>query len=165
MSCPTECKFSVHIDVRNTLKCAQLISDVFYAHDYLLYAASAKSLFFCLSVFQMYVPSFCLSVCQGGVSPPCSFVCLSVKVCPLLIILSVCLSRVDLFLITLTICPSKVGPVLVFFSICLSGVSYRYLPCFFPYAKDRSPPCPFVYLSAKSMSLRYLFCRPSVSEG
>ena len=91
-------------------------------------------------------------------------ICLS-KVCPLLIILSICLSRVDLFLITLTICPSRVGPVLVFFSICLSGVSYRYLPCFFPYAKDRSPPCPFVYLSAKSMSLRYLFCRPSVSEG
>lgn len=131
MSCPTECKFSVHINVRNTLKCAQINIWCF---------------------LPTWLPSLCfickipvlLSICLSKVGPLLLFICLSVvdpllvllsiclsKVCPLLIILSICLSREDLFLITLNICPSRVGPVLVFFSICLSGVSYRYLPCFF----------------------------------
>ena len=128
MSCPTKCKFIVHIDVRNTLKCAQFDIWCF------LCTCLPSLCFFCkipvlLSICLSKVGPLLLFICLSGVDPLLDLlsICLS-KVCPLFIILSICLSRRSPFLIILTL---RVGPFLSFFSICLSGVGYWYPPWFF----------------------------------
>lgn len=76
MSCPTECKFSVH---RNTLKCAQINIWCFlptWLPSLCFICKIPVLLSICLSKVGPLLLFICLS---GGGSPPCSFVYLSVK--------------------------------------------------------------------------------------